>query len=79
MRTAGWTYGSIGNSARSSSATAYLAPHFVARSNLDVLIETQVTKVIKTGTKGKKPTFNQIEFAKGPNCKDYLHISYISY
>lgn len=69
----GWTYASIGNSARSSAATAYLASKFVARPNLDVLIENQVTRLIGTGSNGNKPSFNKIEFASGPYGKIYAY------
>ena len=59
----GFVQSTIGNGERSSSATAYLDP-VLSRSNLDVLIQTQVTKVISHGkTSQGKPKFEQVEFA----------------
>lgn len=63
----GWVYSSIGNSKRSSSATAYLAPSAAARPNLDVLIQTQVTKLSSTGRRGGKHVFTRVEFSQGPH------------
>ncbi|KAJ7497656.1 hypothetical protein FB451DRAFT_1212279 [Mycena latifolia] len=56
----GWTQATIRGGERSSSATAYLAPHFLRRPNLHVLINAQVTRVLKTGTLA----FRGVEFAK---------------
>ncbi|KAJ6521926.1 alcohol oxidase [Mycena vulgaris] len=61
----GWTQATIRGGERSSSATAYLAPHFLQRPNLHVLINAQVTRVLETG----RLTFRAVEFAadaKGP-------------
>ncbi|KAJ6625796.1 GMC oxidoreductase-domain-containing protein [Mycena sp. CBHHK59/15] len=55
----GWTQATIRGGERSSSATAYLAPNFLQRPNLDVLINTQVTRVLQTGSL----TFRGVEFA----------------
>jgi len=61
----GWTQSSIGDSKRSSSATGYLAPQFMARKNLDVILETQVTRIFRTGsTTGGVPVFRGVEFAQ---------------
>jgi choline dehydrogenase-like flavoprotein len=43
----GYTQASIGNGTRSSSATSYLAPAFLARPNLTVLVNSEVTKLVK--------------------------------
>lgn len=53
----------VGNSARSSSATAYLTPA-LAQENVHVLIETQVTRVIQTGESNSMPVFRGVEFAQ---------------
>ncbi|KAI0333807.1 FAD/NAD(P)-binding domain-containing protein [Cubamyces sp. BRFM 1775] len=58
-----WLQGANGNGIRNDAATAYLAPA-LSRPNLDVLVETQVTKVIQTGTNGSKPMFRGVEFAQ---------------
>ena len=62
----GWTQSTIGNSARSSSAVAYLEPA-LSRPNLDVLIQSTVTRVLQTGSFKGKPIFRQVELATGAN------------
>ncbi|KAJ7871788.1 aryl-alcohol-oxidase from pleurotus Eryingii [Mycena leptocephala] len=44
----GWGQATIKNGSRSSSATSYLAPQFVARPNLHVLLHARVTRVLPT-------------------------------
>ncbi|KAJ6589465.1 hypothetical protein B0H19DRAFT_1206246 [Mycena capillaripes] len=44
----GWGQATIKNGSRSSSATSYLAPHFVVRPNLHVLLRATVTRVLPT-------------------------------
>ncbi|KAJ7723574.1 aryl-alcohol oxidase, partial [Mycena metata] len=44
----GWGQATIKDGARSSSATSYLAPQFVARPNLHVLLHARVTRVLQT-------------------------------
>ncbi|KAF7305869.1 Alcohol oxidase [Mycena chlorophos] len=46
------------NGARSSSATSYLAPKFIARPNLQVLLNARVTRVLQTSNKD----FRTVEF-----------------
>ncbi|KAG6853679.1 hypothetical protein C0991_002322 [Blastosporella zonata] len=46
---------------RSSSATAYLAPQFLKRPNLHVLVNAQVSRLIQTRD-GKSPSFLTVEF-----------------
>lgn len=48
---------------RSSSATAYLAPKYLERPNLSVLIGAQATRVIETGKVGHLPKFGAVHFA----------------
>ncbi|KAJ7856682.1 aryl-alcohol oxidase-like protein [Mycena olivaceomarginata] len=42
----GWLQSTIGHGVRSSSATAYLAPEFVRRGNLHVLLHARVTRLV---------------------------------
>ncbi|KAF8868344.1 aryl-alcohol-oxidase from pleurotus Eryingii [Infundibulicybe gibba] len=53
----------IGNGERSSSATAHLDPA-LARPNLDVLVQTQVTRLIRSGTTRRGPLFTRVEFSQ---------------
>lgn len=58
----GWMQSSIANGTRDSASTAYLEPA-LSRSNLDVLVTTQVTKLV--GSSGaKKPVFRTVEVAQ---------------
>ncbi|EMD32772.1 hypothetical protein CERSUDRAFT_118493 [Gelatoporia subvermispora B] len=50
---------------RSSSATAYLQP-VLNRSNIDVLVMTQVTKLIASGTTDGMPHFDAVQIAQSP-------------
>ncbi|KAJ8516161.1 hypothetical protein ONZ45_g6505 [Pleurotus djamor] len=59
----GWVYSAIGESKRSSAATAYLTPDVYARPNLDVLITAQVTRLIQNGERDGLPSFTGVEFA----------------
>ncbi|KAF8873117.1 aryl-alcohol-oxidase from pleurotus Eryingii [Infundibulicybe gibba] len=60
----------IGNGERSSSATAYLDP-VLARPNLDVLIQTQVTRLIQSGTTRRGPLFTRVEFSQSEKGKKF--------
>ncbi|KAE9393303.1 alcohol oxidase [Gymnopus androsaceus JB14] len=44
----GWMQSTVGNGARSDSSTAFLTPALNLRSNLDLLLQTQVIKVAGT-------------------------------
>ncbi|KAJ7141349.1 alcohol oxidase [Mycena epipterygia] len=46
----GWGQATIANGSRSSSATSYLGPSFINRSNLHVLLNARVTRVLQTTT-----------------------------
>lgn len=62
----GWTQNSVSSKGfRSSSATAYLAPA-MERDNLDVLIQTRVTKLVAVSHANGVPTFGQVEVAQTP-------------
>ncbi|KAF7375474.1 GMC oxidoreductase [Mycena sanguinolenta] len=58
----GWPQQSIDAFARSSGATAYLAPQYLARKNLHVLTNAHVTRLIQTGTDSGKPAFRSVEY-----------------
>ncbi|KAI0077532.1 aryl-alcohol-oxidase from pleurotus Eryingii [Panus rudis PR-1116 ss-1] len=62
----GFMQSSIGGGERSSAATAYLNP-IHARKNLDVLINTQVTRLMQTGHTTKVPSFRDVEIATAGN------------
>ncbi|KAF9458889.1 aryl-alcohol oxidase [Collybia nuda] len=55
----GWSFASIGNGTRSSSAVGYLAPA-AGRSNLDVVINAQATKLEVTGKVRNVPSFRRV-------------------
>lgn len=59
----GWTQNSIGGGKRSSSATAYLQNGQINRPNLHVLLNAQVTKLVKTGVANGLPSFRAVQFA----------------
>lgn len=60
----GWAQVSVGaNGHRSSSSVGYLTPN-LGRPNLDVLIQTQVTRLIKTGSHNGLPAFMNVEIAQ---------------
>ncbi|KAF9456068.1 alcohol oxidase [Collybia nuda] len=44
----GWVQSTIKGGSRSSSSTAYLAPQFIARKNLWVVVNAQVSRVLQT-------------------------------
>ncbi|KAJ7195565.1 GMC oxidoreductase-domain-containing protein [Mycena rebaudengoi] len=56
----GWLQSTIKDGSRSSSATSYLAPQFINRPNLHVLLNARVTRVLKTGT----DAFRSVEFVQ---------------
>ncbi|KAG6855735.1 hypothetical protein H0H87_011405 [Tephrocybe sp. NHM501043] len=63
----GWVQSTTLNGQRSSSSSAYLAPNFLQRPNLIVLVNAQVSRLLKTaGTRGATPTFLGVEF-RGSN------------
>ncbi|KDR85769.1 hypothetical protein GALMADRAFT_218865 [Galerina marginata CBS 339.88] len=61
----GWTQSTINHGERSSSATSYLAPNFIQRPNLHILLQAQVSRVLSTGSIHGKPAFKSVEFAAG--------------
>ncbi|KAJ7902571.1 aryl-alcohol oxidase [Mycena olivaceomarginata] len=60
----GWGQSTIdSHGQRSSSATSYLGPQFINRTNLHVLIKAQVSRLIQTAS--NPPTFKSVEFIQG--------------
>jgi choline dehydrogenase-like flavoprotein len=59
----GWNQWTIKNGARVTAASAFVDPA-LSRSNFDVLINTQVTKVLKTGVENGMPVFGAVELAQ---------------
>ncbi|KAG6865075.1 hypothetical protein C0991_005305 [Blastosporella zonata] len=60
----GWIQVTVDKGKRSSSATSYLAPEFLKRPNLDVLVNSQVTQLIQTGSSQGVPEFRALEMAQ---------------
>ena len=65
----GWTQSTYGNGIRSSATSSYIDP-FTSRPNLDVLVNTVVTRVIKTGRDilTGLPIFSGVEVAQSETC-----------
>ncbi|KAJ7867956.1 aryl-alcohol oxidase-like protein [Mycena leptocephala] len=61
----GWLQYTIGGGERSSSATSYLAPQFIQRKNLDVLLHAQVSRLVNSSRINDKLRFEGVEFAQG--------------
>ncbi|KAF9002479.1 hypothetical protein BDQ17DRAFT_1425803 [Cyathus striatus] len=62
----GWLQTTIGNGTRSSAASSYLGPQFINRPNLDVVLNTQISRVL-TSSSGSKVDFRTVEFRSGTN------------
>jgi len=66
----GWLQGAIGDGQRSSSATTYVGPNYINRSNLHILLHAHATKLLEaTGPSTATPSFNGVEFGTGPSSK----------
>ncbi|KAH9959902.1 aryl-alcohol oxidase-like protein [Russula compacta] len=60
----GWVLSTIANGTRTSSATSYLAPQYLGRANLDVLLNTRVTRILATNDHGNAPPrLTTVEYA----------------
>ncbi|KAJ3804684.1 glucose-methanol-choline oxidoreductase [Lentinula aff. lateritia] len=57
----GWTQAMIAKGQHVTSAAAYLIPT-MSRPNLDIIANSQVTKILQTGTKDGQPVFSAIQF-----------------
>ncbi|KAG6910318.1 hypothetical protein DXG01_011386 [Tephrocybe rancida] len=60
----GYVQVTINKGKRSSSATSYLAPQYLSRRNLDVLTNSQVTRILQTGKSKGLPAFRGLEIAR---------------
>ncbi|KAJ7874999.1 glucose dehydrogenase short protein [Mycena olivaceomarginata] len=62
----GWLQSTIGGGKRSTSATSYLAPNFIQRNNLHVLLQARVSRLVDPGkTIEGAVTFGGVEFLQG--------------
>ncbi|EJF63363.1 alcohol oxidase [Dichomitus squalens LYAD-421 SS1] len=59
----GWTQNTIHDGHRVTSASSYLA-QAINRPNLDVVVNTRVTKVVSVGREQGKPVFRGVEIAQ---------------
>ncbi|KAF8209499.1 aryl-alcohol oxidase [Mycena galopus ATCC 62051] len=60
----GWMQATIDGGQRSSAATSYLGSAFISRTNLHVLVNSRVTRIIPTGVDAGKPAFRSVEFTQ---------------
>nr|VWO96845.1 Alcohol oxidase [Ganoderma boninense] len=65
-----WTPFAIQDGARSNAARDYIQP-VLSRSNLDVLVDTQVVKVLQTDMDGSTPIVTGVQLTAGTNEKRY--------
>ena len=56
----------ISNGQRVNAATAYLVP-VMSRSNLDIVVNTQATKILKTGSEDGEAVFRGVQFTDSVN------------
>ncbi|TFK31624.1 pyranose dehydrogenase [Crucibulum laeve] len=64
----GWLQFTIGNGSRSSAATSYLGPKFAGRRNLDIVLNTRVTRILKSkSVGGDRNVFRTVEIALDEN------------
>ncbi|KAF7362557.1 GMC oxidoreductase [Mycena venus] len=61
----GWFQSTIGGGERSSSATSYLAPKFIQRENLHVLLHAQVSRLVGPRVTKGVVSFEGVEFSQG--------------
>ncbi|KAM5534951.1 hypothetical protein V8D89_011324 [Ganoderma adspersum] len=61
-----WAQNAIHDGRRVTSATSYLARAF-DRTNLDIVVNTLVTKVLPVGVEDGKPVFRSVQFAQTAN------------
>ncbi|THH18790.1 hypothetical protein EW146_g2256 [Bondarzewia mesenterica] len=66
-----WIQNTIEDGERVDAATAYIAPA-LSRSNLDVLVNTHVTRVIQTGTQSGIPIFRGVQLAQSSSSAKYI-------
>ncbi|KAJ7286777.1 pyranose dehydrogenase [Mycena rebaudengoi] len=61
----GWLQSTIGDGTRSTSATSYLAPNYMQRENLHVLLEAQASKLVNARKLKRKLAFGGVQFMQG--------------
>ncbi|KAJ7246716.1 aryl-alcohol oxidase-like protein [Mycena rebaudengoi] len=61
----GWRQSTIGDGTRRSSATSYLAPEFIQRENLHVLVHAQVSQLVDPSNDAGKIVFGGVRFSQG--------------
>lgn len=66
--------GTFGGGARVSASVAYLQP-VLGRSNLDVLVDTTVTKLTQTGTEDGEPVLRGVQFAQSSSGRSSFYRS----
>ncbi|KAI0035314.1 aryl-alcohol oxidase [Vararia minispora EC-137] len=71
----GWVPDTIKDGTRSSAAKSYLAPEFVERKNLHVLLNAHVRKVVNRGMDGSKLVFGAVQFAQADKATKEVIIS----
>ncbi|KAF5356386.1 hypothetical protein D9758_009542 [Tetrapyrgos nigripes] len=59
----GYTQVTAGGGTRSTAATSYLRPALQNRKNIDVVINTRVTRLVKNAQEGLVPVFRAVEVA----------------
>ncbi|KAF8078191.1 GMC oxidoreductase-domain-containing protein [Lyophyllum atratum] len=62
----GWLQATIKGGSRSSSATSYLAPRFITRPNLHILLNAQVTRVLTSARDRNIQLVELLQEAQGP-------------
>ncbi|KAI0672565.1 aryl-alcohol-oxidase from pleurotus Eryingii [Trametes maxima] len=67
----GWLQGTYGGGIRQSASRAYVEP-VLGRTNLDVLVNTTVTKIIQTGIEHGKPAFRRVQIAQSSSSPTYV-------
>jgi choline dehydrogenase-like flavoprotein len=58
----GYVQATVQNGSRASSSSAYLTTSVLARPNLHILLNAQVTKLIQGGSSKDKPVFRTIQY-----------------
>ncbi|KAJ3970847.1 GMC oxidoreductase-domain-containing protein [Lentinula raphanica] len=67
----GWTQATIANGRRVTAASAYLVPAML-RPNLDILVNTQVTKILQSNIKDNLPVLKAVQFLSIGDKKIYI-------
>ncbi|KAF8665712.1 hypothetical protein AX16_000162 [Volvariella volvacea WC 439] len=64
----GWTQSTTGGGRRVSSSVAYIHPN-LDRPNLHVLVNSQVTNLLRTGTRNGRPVFGSVQFQQSRSAR----------